>query len=284
MTGPPALRELQEAFHRLLRAPEGVARGIEQLTREGRLAPDAIPSWIEGSDNLDATARLDIYASMYFYRLRDILAEEFDRTAKRIGEVHFHNLITDYLLAHPPSAWSLREAGAALPGFLANHALAGSHPAIADVAAIERARLEVFDARDEDVLDRERFLAATAADPEGFRLRCAEAIRLFEVDARALGWWSEPESERAPDAAAVPARQHVLVFRKNLAVFHRPCLEDEARCLEAIRSGETGLGDLAEHLLGHDRSAEETGERFAALLELWVDNRLLVAPPASAPA
>jgi len=273
---PPSLAELQERFHELLRAPEGVGRGLETLVARGEVVAPDLSGWIRGDERLDATARLDIYASMYFYRLRDVLAEEFERTASRVGEAHFHNLITDYLIAHPPGAPSLREAGAALPDFLVEHPLGASFAALSDVARIERARLEVFDGPDEIQLDRESFLAHTTHDPEGFRLRVARATRLLEVDPRSLDWWEDPSAQ---PGTGPPRRTHVLVFRKRHAVYHRECVEDEARCLDAVSETPHSLADLAERLLKHDASAEETSERFAALLELWAGDEILVFPP-----
>lgn len=281
MKAPPSLTEMQSLFHRLLRAPEGVQAGLDAMVARGELELPSVAGMIRGDDRLDATARLDIYASMYFYRLRDILAEEFEGTAARIGEVHFHNLVTDYLLDHPPAAYSLREAGAALPDFIENHALAQHYPALGDVARIERARIEVFDGPDQDVLDRDRFLAATADDPEGFRLQLAAATRLLEIDARAAIWLDDPHAEVSDDRRGTIS---LLVFRKGHRVYHRECVEDEARGLEAMIDAPLTLPALAECLLEQDASAEEASERFAALLELWTEGEVLVfdAPSSAA--
>ncbi len=279
MKPPIPLAQLQQLFHKLLRAPEGVQSGLDEMVARGELDRADLSFAIRGDDRLDPTERLDIYAGMYFYRLLDVLADEYARTAERIGKVRFHNLVTDYLLAHPPFAPSLREAGAAFPSFLDGHALAASFPAVGDVARIERARLEVFDALDEVVLDRDAFLTRSAAAPETFRLKVAEATRVFEVDPRAFALWREPTSTPPDLPSTATNRAHAFVFRKDLAVFHRPCIEDEAQCLEAIGADPISLPDLAERLLKHDASAEETSERFAALLELWIDNEVLVSPP-----
>ena len=95
-----------------------------------------------------AYGRLDVYADMYFYRLRDCLAEDFPKLAELVGEARFHNLVTDYLLRHPSSHPSLRELGRRLPAFLADHAIAAEFPVAADLARLEWARVDVFDERD----------------------------------------------------------------------------------------------------------------------------------------
>ena len=103
---------------------------------------------VVGDARLSAVDRLDVYASMYFVRIHDVLREELARTAAAVGDEAFHDLVTDYLQACPPSHPSLREAGARLPAFLATHALAVDRPWLAELARLERARLEVFDGPD----------------------------------------------------------------------------------------------------------------------------------------
>ena len=54
----------------LIRAPEGVAAGIQDLISRGLLESDDLSYAIDASDRLAPHARLDIYASMYFFPKR----------------------------------------------------------------------------------------------------------------------------------------------------------------------------------------------------------------------
>src|SRR5207249_4628005 len=110
-------------------------------------------SLVRADERLSVIERLDIYADMYFYRIRDALKEDFAAVAAVIGDARFHNLITDYLLAHPPAHFSLRYAGQHLPAFLAQHSCAGHWPYLSDLALLEWSVLGAFDAPDAPVLD-----------------------------------------------------------------------------------------------------------------------------------
>lgn len=275
----PALEELQQLFHRLIRAPEGVASGVADLVGRGELESTDLSFAIAESDRLTPSERLDIYANMYFYRLHDCIAEDYPRTRARIGDAKFHNLITDYLLTHPPSHYSLREAGGALPDFLSRHPLATEFPALADLAQLEWARVEVFDDADARPLDRETFLAASARSTDEFALRLIPAARVLSLDERALTLWKEtPEGEELelPDTGRPRC---VVVWRKGFAVFHRPGEEDEEVCLAELTTSGITLSELAECLLKPDASAERTSERFAALLELWLNDEIVTGAP-----
>ena len=160
-----------------------------------------------GDERLSAVERLDIYANMYFFRIRDVLRDELAKTAALLGDDAFHDLVTDYLVACPPSHPSLREAGARLPGFLATHALGAERPWLAELARLERTRLELHDGPDAAPLSEEavRRVPAEALGALSLRLVPCHALLddRFGVAAmwRAEGPAAGPPAERGRDAA-----------------------------------------------------------------------------------
>lgn len=287
MTGAPRLAELQRIVWRLLVAPEGVAAGVRALRREGVLADDDLSFLVRPDARLGPVERLDIYADMYFYRLRDCLAEDFPKLRAVLGDARFHNLVTDYLLAHPSTHYSLRELGRALPGFLESHPPADSMPAIADLARLEWERVDVFDAQDAVPLSRERLLERAAVAPGAFALRLVPAARRIRLAAGTLPVWRRIEAGDAPgpDACREAGEpRDVLVWRKGLSVLHRALEPDEARCLDALLAGPVSVAGLGDRLLDGAASSERASERLAMLLESWTRDALLVDAARPAPA
>lgn len=277
-SGFPDLQSLQTLFSELIRSPEGVARGASRLALKGELQAEDLSHIIALSDRMTPSERLDIYANMYFYRLHDCLSEDYPKTFTRVGAAHFNNLVTDYLLAHPPSHYSLREVGREFPGFISEQGLARRFPALGDLAQLEWARFDVFDEADAPVLDREGLMLGSGDNPEAFFIRAIPAARVLQLDPRALDAWDAPDDEatRASTRSGVtPEIRSIVVWRSGFRVQHRPSLPDEAHCLEAMMSGALSLAELGERLLGHDRSADESAELFASLLEQWLSNGLL---------
>jgi len=280
VTAFPELATLQRWFFELLRAPEGAARGAAELRRRGEIDSEDLSFLVVPDARLGAVERIDVYADMYFYRLRDSLAEDFPALAARIGSARFHNLITEYLLAHPPRHFSLRELGRALPGFLDAHPLARGEPALADLARLEWARLDVFDAADAAPLERGELLERASARPESERFALIPAARLLRLDAAAPVLWKRQRDASDPQPPeAVPGTPGgavgVLVWRRDLAVFHRCLADDEERCLAQLARG-ASLAALGEALCAL-HSEEEAGPRLAALLERFAADGLLVS-------
>src|SRR5260370_33631770 len=106
MTVP--LKQLQNLLYRLITAASGVAEGLDS---ERGMPAGGLDAIVRGDDRLSAEDRVDIYANMYFYRLLDVLKEDFPATLRVLGDDNFHNLPTGYLLEYPPTEPSVLSFG-----------------------------------------------------------------------------------------------------------------------------------------------------------------------------
>ncbi len=282
----PDLRGLQSLFWGLISAPEGVAQQVAELRHAGVLESEDLSFLVRPDARLGSVERLDIYANMYFYRLRDCLAEDFPKVAARIGAARFHNLVTDYLLAHPSTHFSLRELGSALPGFLGTHPLEREFPVLADLARIEWARVEVFDDADAAPLSREELLEAGGSAPDSFAVALVSSVRLLRVDASVLPLWKQLDGRGGAEEDGKRTRRArretrgVRVWRKGSSVLHRALPDDEEGCLRALAAGGTTLAQLGELLLEQqppDAPPGRAAQRLAALLGLWAGDELLTS-------
>ena len=140
------MKTTQHLLLKLITAPEGVEKALQEFPKT------VLP--IRGDDRLSSVERLDIYANMYFYRIRDALKEDFPAVLKILGEIGFHNLITEYLVLYPSTHYSLRNAGQHLPRFLKKHRFSKKYPYLAELAQMEWALLTAFDASDSKVLTK----------------------------------------------------------------------------------------------------------------------------------
>lgn len=234
------LRSLQELLYDLVTAPTGVGPA---LAARG-LGPGALEAVVVGDARLSATARLDIYASMYFFRILDVLRAEFPRVRAAVGDDAFHNLITDYLLAVRPAHPSLREVGARLPPYLGQHALGTARPWLSPLARLERAHRALFDGPDAEpltidivrALGPDRFVALEVA------LVPCHAV-LEHPFALAPAW--EPLAAGGAVTPA-PASETLLVWRQAFGVRHRAVADASERAMLAVAArGRATLGICA---------------------------------------
>lgn len=260
------LADTQARFHALVTARDDVA-----TIAAGDGAAAAVDAMVVGDDRLSAVERLDVYASMYFARIHDVLREEVARTAAAVGGQAFHALVTDYLQACPPAHPSLREVGARLPAFLAAHALAAERPWLAELARLERARLEVFDGPDAAPLT---IATLRAVAPERFgalRLSLVPAHRRLENRFTISETWRADAPEAAPPRAAP---ETLIVWRRDADVFHRAVDADEARWLPRLAADGAPFEALCA-ALAETRSDADAAARAFELVARWVGEGLL---------
>jgi hypothetical protein len=262
----PTLAQTQQLLWKLITAPEGAAAGLSQLDSTDAARARAM---VAGDERLSAVERLDIYADMYFYRLRDALAEDFITVCAVVGEDNFHNLITDYLIAHPPSHFSLRYAGRRLPPFLLQHPLSRHWPYLADLAQLEWAILDAFDAPDTAVLQPAALAAVPRQSWPALRFQFTPSLRVLQLDWPADEVWKQVQRQETP---VVPARESVSlrVWRQDLRVYHRRIDAAERVALAAAQRA-AAFAEVCEETTRHDIGADGV----SALLQTWLDDGLL---------
>jgi hypothetical protein len=297
------LAEVQGQLYDLITAPEGARKRLAELGR----APRDLEAMVRSSGQLSAVERVDIYANMYFFRILEVLADEYAKIVTLVGGDVFHNLVTDYLLACRPAHPSLREVGARLPAYLAYHPLTEARPWLSELARLERTRLELFDGPDAEILT---FDAVRAMPPEALpelalrAIPCQAVVRVEHVIAplwRALEAVSDEthaDEGRANEARTAridsdagrnegrPQQDHhstdpprsvetILVWRQAFNVFHRVLDPDEVPCLSLVEAGAT-FATLCERL-SEGRAAEAAAQRAYELLARWLSDGLLAS-------
>jgi len=297
------LRRTQQLFWALITAPEGVRPALRDLGRRGADEERAFRDLFAGDERLPAAERLDIYANMYFFRLHDCLAEDFPKLKSAIGDAHFHTLIVDYLMRHPSEQPSLRHLGRRLPEFIAAHPLSDEFPWLSDLARLEWSRADVFDAPDAAPLTREALaqLPQDRAGDASFRLIPALAIARFDHDvvrlwrlledaqsdentvhAHATGNAAREGDDKAcahghdtGERLDPPARRktQARVWRKDFVVHHCSLDDEEAGCLELVRSGES-IARVCQRLAAGHGVAKAT-ERAGRMIQSWLDDGIL---------
>jgi hypothetical protein len=230
------LKNLQALLYRLITAPGGVAEGLaaERESRPGALGE--LDDVIVGDERLGAVERLEIYANAYFYRILDCLKEDFPATLAVVGADNFHNLITGYLVEHPPTEPSIFYAGRYLADFLATHPMRARWPYAAQLARLERTLVEIFHAADAPALSAEAIRAIAPAQWPALALRRHPASAILDCQWRVDELRRDiDEGRRLNEPAHAPAS--VLVWRRNGLVHYRALEAGERAALTLAAEG-----------------------------------------------
>jgi hypothetical protein len=233
----PTLAETQDALASLISGP---AMGS---------APAAPFAFIVSDQRASAPERLAVYAFMYRARLVEALASQFPRLAKQVGAEAFAELVSAYVDEHPSTHPSLRFLGASFADWLTRR-----HPRLGleDLARLEWARSDIFDAADEPVLDVEAIRAWPQERFAELPVRLIAAHRQLVLAGGTVAAWQSIGDDASlddqtvdGDALAASRTESVLVWRQGVSVFHRVVGGAEREALLLAAAGTT-LGHICE--------------------------------------
>ncbi|HEY4238969.1 MAG TPA: DNA-binding domain-containing protein [Kofleriaceae bacterium] len=225
------LAELQDAFWSLATRE---AAGGEPGSGGGpdSRAPDPANIFVSAGE-LDAAARIEIYADMYEWRMVDALREDFPKVAALAGDERFYELAAAYLRAHPSTHPSLSRFGRAFPEFVA-----ATGAALGDLARLEWARAEIFEEANVEPATTED-LAALASSDEFVvtTLRVIPALRLLRLAHDVIPVWQAIEDEEEDQPDARERETFIAVWRTDFDIFHVGVSPAEATALERAMGG-----------------------------------------------
>jgi hypothetical protein len=248
---------------------------FERITR-GASSGDDARSRIPGGDDAFVRARLSIYSDAYFARLLDVLRDDYPCVAGHLGERTFRSVVRDFLGKLPSRNPSLRHVGADFAPFLRGHPCAERAPWLPDLAALEWARVEVFDRANEAALVLEDLANVAAERWPSLVFGMAPWVRIVRTSYPVQrAWRGLEDGAAAPDLPREPTT--LVVWRRDLVVRHRAAPPDEARALVSLAAGApfSQVCDAYAELASGDL---ETAARSAfTALRQWVVDGLIAA-------
>jgi len=279
-TAPAAEAERETAAGASLRA---LQRRLSRWIRaDAPPAAEEAEALLRGDSALRAQDRLAVYANAWRVRIQRVLRDDFPATAALAGDALFEGATRAYLAVHPTRSFTLRDAGEAFASFLAGHpdaaAVRAAAPLAPELARLEWAFVEAFDAPDAPVLAREALAAVAPEAWAGLRLETTPSLRLLQLAGPAQRVKQAcdadgAEAAREVAAALPPEPTRVRVWRRDERVFHRAMDAAEADALGAVVRGEP-FGRVCERVARHVGD-EAAPARAAACLEAWLEDGLL---------
>ncbi|MHB1142583.1 MAG: HvfC/BufC N-terminal domain-containing protein [Sulfuricaulis sp.] len=283
-----ALTDLQSDFQAFLL--DGNTRMLDRVT---------------GTAKVSAETRLAIYYDAYRLRLLEALASNYPVLRAWIGEEEFENIGIAYVAARPSRHFSIRWFGHLLPEFLATTPPWDDKSGLAEMAALEWALSEAFDAEDGTVIGIEDMASIPAPAWPGMRLHFHPSAQRLDLRWNVPTVWkainqsldvekntascrgetsafpSAGKEQHAdmPAATDVPAPmeheypQAWLVWRQDLKTWFRSLSVDEAWALDAAMTGEN-FAAICEGLCEWI-DAQNVALHAAGLMKQWITDGLV---------
>jgi len=258
------LPRLQRWMQSVVVHPGSTRQAVASSEARAELAPEALVQVILPARQLEPIERVGIYHGMYLLRMEEALATDYPALKHFLGDGAFLELVRAYVQAHPSVSYTLNRLGDHLPDFVRDAPGLPRPGFCHDLARLEQAVSQVFDAPETPVLDAAQVASVPAHAWEGARLRPIEAFRLLALRYPVNDY---VQSLRDDDHNHPKPRQKanwVAIYRCNYSVYRLALSRAAYDLLTDLAAGRP-LGEAVSAAL-HRTGRRAPGE---AELNLW---------------
>jgi hypothetical protein len=253
-------------------------------TEEALASPDArrevpvdrLGDVILPSRTLTPAERVGVYHGMYLLRMHDCLAGDYEALRHFLGDDAFFELVRGYVQAHPSRSYSLNRLGDHLPEYLETAAGIQRLAFCVDLARLERAVAQVFDAPETPPLSAATLGSIPDEAWERARLRTIPGFELLAFRYPVNDYLQTVRDENHDHPKPRLKRSWVAVYRRDYSVWRLDLTRPAHDLLADLRSG-TPLGEaIAAALAIGGRRAPAADELFSWFRQ-WVSGGMFAA-------
>jgi hypothetical protein len=238
-----------------------------QTRFQDALLQDTPPTSGELSDR--GVAQFGIYQTAYRARLRGALRDNFEVLPAVMGDDSFDALANAYILANPSRHYSLRWYGHRFCDFMANNTPLVDHPALIDLARMEWALRNAFDAPSAELLMQTDLATVPAANWAELRFKLHPSVQLLDFHWAVGPIWHALKSGATVMDPPEALDHTVIVWRHGMNTQWRSLTPTEAQFVKCLMIGLT-FSDVCETL------THEVGEEAAAQVAVGDLRQLIV--------
>jgi hypothetical protein len=246
----------------------------EQVQKQRALPKDAAlaaqaNAIVSAHGRLSPVERLEIYRVQFWLRHTASLVEDFPGVSGILGQAAWQPLVEGYLAAHPPESFTLRQLGLNFPQYIASQRALPQHALCTDMARLELAYLEIFDAADAAPLNADSLAGIPESVWESARIELHPALRVLQLDYPVATLRKQLlQAQFGAEKVLMPARepQCLLLFRHDLSMIDEQIepgafalLQALTRCVPLVEACEQAQTESPEQAAG---IAENAGRWF----------------------
>lgn len=220
-------------------------------------------------------SRLAVYQSAFGLRHAEFLRNDLPMLHSYMGDERFDAMARLYAKIHPSPHPNARWFSVNVPDFLSATLPFSRKPELAEIASLEGAMNDAFDAAD---CHHVSFDDLAQLEPDSFAamtLAISPSARLLSFNTNSTSiWCSLKADERPPSPIALDVPQDVLVWRQNLTSRFRLLCAEEAMAILSATEG-VPFGVICE-MIAHREDPDTAGMRAASYLRSWIESELVV--------
>jgi len=235
---------------------------------------DAVLAELVDTSKENRAVLLNVYRNAYVQRLIEFLSHDYEKLHAYMGDEQFAQMSRGFIVANPSATPNARWFGARLPEFLRSNEPYRNLPALGDLADLERALNDVFDAVDEPVLDLADLTVISPNAWPQLTFVAHPATRRLNLETNAADIWRALHNEETPPEPKTPGETcQLIVYRSGGMAAYRPLPSDEAMMWDEA-SKRVRFSILCE-MLSIYGGEEGAAAHAAGYLQAWINAGLL---------
>ncbi len=217
---------------------------------------------------------LGVYRFAYVSRLVEAMRKDHQCLHEYLGDEMFDDMGKKYVAARPSQQPNLRWFSLDVPEFLKTNQPYSNYPELAELASLERALNDAFDAVDAPTAVIADLAGVVPEAWQDLRFEAHPSARRlnFSTNAAAV-WMALKNDEMPPDAIKLDEPSRILVWRQDETSKFRELSAEEAMMWDEAAGG-IPFGVLCSMLATYD-DPESAAARGAGYLHNWVTTELL---------
>lgn len=215
-----------------------------------------------------------VYRYAYGSRLVEAVRNDHELLHGYLGDEMFDEMGHAYVKARPSEHPNLRWFSQGLPDFLKSTAPYSDYPVLSDLAALEKALNDAFDAKDGPALapaDMAGFAPEAWAD---LTFQAHPSASRLDLSTNASAIWRALKNDETPPDEAVPDEpSRLLIWRQDVTPMFRELSVEEAMMWDEAANG-VPFGVLCSMLATYD-DPDGAAARGAGYLHGWITSGIL---------
>ena len=257
-----SLAGLQRWMQAVVVQPGTIEEAVVSPPATAKLAAGDVSRVILPSDRLTSVQRVGIYQEMYLLRMEEALETDYPALQHFLGPRRFFALVRDYVQVHPSTSFTLNRLGDRFPAFVQRAPGLPRRAFCHDLARLELAVAQVFDAEESAALTADQIAAVPEDAWERARLRPVSAFTLLALRYPVNAYLQSVRDGAHDHPRTRQVASWVAVYRREYSVYRLDLSRDAHDLLSAVTAG-VALGEaVASAISGRGRRRLQAEDLF----------------------